>query len=96
MKVDPMRSTYTITEEDHLKCGLSGKTNFSRLYMAKASVQDLKGTPLPRGFELVTQKLPFTRLYWIKVYLLSEILKSPKIQAQCMLSTNKKGAFIGT
>ena len=37
-------------EEDHLKSGLSGKTNYSRPQMAKASVRDFFGTGLLKGF----------------------------------------------
>ena len=36
--LDPMRLTSPTMEEDHLKGGLSRKTDFSRPYMAKASV----------------------------------------------------------
>ena len=38
--LDPMKLTSPSMEEDHLRSGLSGKTNFSSSYMAKASVQD--------------------------------------------------------
>ena len=39
MTLDPMRSTSPTMEEGDLKSGFSGKTNYLRPQMAKASVQ---------------------------------------------------------
>ena len=50
MTLDPMRSTSPTIEKDHLRSCLSGKTNYSRPCIAKASVQDLYSTGLLRDF----------------------------------------------
>ena len=62
MTVDSMRSTSLTMEEDNLNSGLSGKTNFSRPPMVKASVQDLKSPCSLQGFKEVTQNQPLIRL----------------------------------
>ena len=70
MTLDPMISTSPSMEEARLKSGLSGKTNYSRPWIAKASVQDLYGTHSLKGFHKVKRKLPLTRLPLILIYIL--------------------------
>ena len=61
MTLDPMRPTSPIMEEDHLRSGLSGKTNFSRPYTAKSSVQNLKGTHSLKGLRTGDAKATFNQ-----------------------------------
>ena len=55
MTVDPMKLSSPIMEDDQLDCSLPRKTSFSGPFMATALVQDLKGIPLPKGFQQVAQ-----------------------------------------
>ena len=65
MNLDPMRSAFPTKEKDHLNIDMSGKTNYSRPLMAKASVWGLKGTLKPKGFKQVTLKQSSIKLPWI-------------------------------
>ena len=70
---DLMRVSSLNIDENYLKSGLYGKTNYSRPLMVKVLLLDHRGKRLTKVFSEVTRKLWLTRLPWILVYIQFEI-----------------------